>query len=68
MYADGKTPEGVWDLAGNMWEWLQEPKGRLKGGAWLWDAEQAEASSHDGGAPRSWNYYYGFRVVVVPIR
>lgn len=71
MYPEGATAEGVWDLAGNVWEWsadVDEKDGRpwLKGGAWYWDAERARASSRLGYGPNLRFNYFGFRVVVVP--
>ncbi|MFN8441249.1 MAG: SUMF1/EgtB/PvdO family nonheme iron enzyme [Caldilineaceae bacterium] len=70
MYPGGKTASGVWDLAGNVWEWMnedeEEDRAWLRGGAYYSDKENV------GSAARSWNprvhdwYFYGFRVVVVP--
>ena len=69
MYRDGKSPEDVWDLAGNAWEWLQEPKGRVKGGAWYWEADRGTASSRIvPDDPRDTYNNFGFRCVVVPVK
>jgi energy-coupling factor transporter ATP-binding protein EcfA2 len=65
MYADGKTPEGVWDLAGNVWEWMMEET-YLKGGSWLFDKDRAKSAARYGVDPDLRSDHYGFRVVVVP--
>jgi hypothetical protein len=74
MYPAGRTPDGAWDMAGNVIEWTadrhEEAKDRawLKGGSWYWDKDYAKSSAAVVRRIRSvGNYYYGFRVVVVPL-
>ncbi len=76
MYPAGRTPEGVWDLAGNVFEWMadrdKENRDRVwvKGGSWAWDKDYAKAPA--GGERvwfirHDWSLNCGFRVVVVPL-
>ena len=65
MYRCGKTTEEIWDLVGNVWEWLQTPEARLKGGSWSHGANSAVASAWGNGEPDDWDIDDGFRVVVV---
>ncbi|HZU87158.1 MAG TPA: SUMF1/EgtB/PvdO family nonheme iron enzyme, partial [Anaerolineaceae bacterium] len=48
-YPLGQSPLGVWDLAGNVWEWQANPAERetiaLRGGSWLYDAGTARLVS-----------------------
>ena len=73
MYPASATPEGIFDLAGNIWEWTQDAYNNrpgtywLKGGSWYWAANSARASAADGGfIAWSRNPFIGFRVLVVP--
>jgi formylglycine-generating enzyme required for sulfatase activity len=69
MYPGGKSPEGVFDLAGNVWEWLTDKDKDgwpyLKGGAYYRDAGGVGASARVGYYPRSGALSLGFRCVLV---
>ena len=69
MYPSGATPEDIYDLSGNVWEWSadwdEDKYPWLKGG---WDGkDQAKSSARGWGAPHDTYGYGGFRCVVVPI-
>lgn len=71
MYLGGKTEAGVFDLAGNVWEWTSDVERRdwyfIKGGSWYDDAENARADLRSAVIYGDvWLNSGGFRVVVVP--
>jgi hypothetical protein len=77
MYAGGCTPDGVWDMLGNVREWTAtldqidsdgDPWYIMRGGSW-WESG-ADGLSGLRSADYYWDYwlnYWGFRAVVVPI-
>jgi len=71
-YPLGKSPAGVLDLGGNVWEWQanfrQGDSGSLalRGGSWGSDMDYARLSARRNGYPRNSNLNVGFRVVVLP--
>lgn len=73
MHPDGATPAGIFDLAGNVWEWTANKNEkyddafRLKGGAWYWGTESAMASAAIFQGRWERERLSGFRVVVVPV-
>ena len=73
-YPLGRTPEGVFDMAGNAWEWCDdwydEDKkecGRVvRGGSFYLNDILLRCAARGWGAPHVWLYVCGFRVVRGP--
>jgi formylglycine-generating enzyme required for sulfatase activity len=72
-YPEGKSPHGVMDMAGNIWEWQANcrdtKKGSLawRGGSWYYNQNLARVSHcFNDEFPQGGNDQVGFRVVTIP--
>jgi hypothetical protein len=67
LYPAGATPEGVADMAGNVWEWVEgwydrdEEVRVLRGGSFDYGIEDLRSVGRDGGAPALKDNLIGFR-------
>jgi formylglycine-generating enzyme required for sulfatase activity len=71
-YAQGTSPEGIWDGAGNVWEWTRsryaaaQAERLVRGGSWFDGQMYARCASRLKDIPNHYLNVLGFRVVVSP--